>query len=469
MSSSTYNWSQYPQQGLDPLEDLPFLPPHPSVQTPVREIAKTIFDSRGQEIWTCRKFQWGTGKMFTREFAKDLTPFTTSNDLVTTMWSEDYFISTKKDIGLFKNAIKNVGLCFWHLKIADAFKHIANALIIAAGLVVNIELANFFKGLLGIVSSTLKLGFRPVLFVIYLLAAIAKACSGDKERAKELFFKALSNVGLIFKDLITLVTSLGHAIPSWLPIVLTFIFPPAGIALAIVKIASQFTGIFDVLAYGGTALLLYTKAKFAKWEIENYQQSKADGVFGKKRISDAAYQEALEAQQAWERLKTELHPLKSVEGATLATYGINILAQGAATAVDVFAPGAGTLAKYIAYGVTGAAGIGLIAANKKTRRDSAAKPPSMPSPTRTSPPSPTRTRSDSSASDISGISSATLGSGVYSDAYQGRRTNGRTHSSFPKQYVPPSTHRESLSRSQREVAESNPYTTAYAGNVAGMQ
>jgi hypothetical protein len=319
----------------------------------------SIKDAGDRPIWTCRDFDWAYRNPFD-------TVFKRGNDYVTEQWSEDYIIACKNDVGLFKQSIMNIGRSFGDIKWKDetgwnraknvgnafgyAFLHFLNALIVAGKLAINIELANFLKGVFGAVVSGVKTGIHFVLTLVYLFGAgftgIGSALGLCRsELSKELAWESLCNFGFMFKDIASIVTCLGHAIPSWLPIVLTFILPPAGLILGAVKIASKFTGIFDVAAYGGTAALLYAKVVAARADKGNPESEK-----------DLA---------SWEKLKKEIHPCKSLEGAALALYALNVLLEGVATAVDVFAPGAGTAAKYAVYGTLGVTAIGLGVANYK--------------------------------------------------------------------------------------------------------
>jgi hypothetical protein len=224
-------------------------------------------------------------------------------------------------------------------------------------LVIHIEILNFFKGVIGMVISAGKIVQHTIVFAACMLLMVGSLLIGRPDLAKKCFFEMLSNFGFIFKDIVSFVSCLGHSMPSWLPLVVTLVFPPAGIALAILKIASNFTGIFDVMAYGGTGILLYTKAKFAQWDL-----SKGQNI-----------EEANKAIEAWSKLKRELNPVKSLEGGLLTLYGLNVLFEGAATVIDYFAPGAGTLVKYGTYGVLGVAGVGLGSAVYLNKRAQAKK------------------------------------------------------------------------------------------------
>lgn len=301
-----------------------------------RKIDLRTLDGNLHPIWTCQNFKWAYRNPFS-------TILQRGNDYVTEQWSEDFFTGTKQDVGLALEAIANVGRCLKKCHFADAGKHFLNAAAIAVLLGIHIEIANFFKGVIGMVISSGKIVQHSIVSVVCLLASIVSLCLCKPELAKKFFLEALSNFGFIFKDIVSIVSCLGHSIPSWLPLAVMFICPPAGIALAILKIASNFTGIFDVMAYGGTAILLYTKAKFAQWDLSK----------------DGGNEEAKKAVAEWSKLKKELNPLKSLEGAMLALYGLNVLLEGATTVIDVLAPGAGTLAKYATYGALGITAAGL--------------------------------------------------------------------------------------------------------------
>lgn len=304
------------------------------------ELAQRTLDSRGKPIWTHQDFDWA----YRNPLA---TVLKRGNDYVTEQWSEEYIIATKRDVGLFKESIKNVGLSLWHgCHVVDAAKHLVNALAVVAKLALNIEAANFLKGVLGVLISSGKSVFHIVAAAVYLGLTIFSIVLCPS-KTKKLFVEMLCNLGFFVKDLVSIFTCVGHAIPSWLPIAILFICPPAGIALTLVKWASDFTGIFDVMAYGGTAILLGTKAYFAKRDL----------------AKDPNNEEARKATEAWTNLKKELNPFKSIEGAALGLFALNVLTEGAATVVDIFAPGAGTLAKNIRYAVMGGSAVGLGAAN----------------------------------------------------------------------------------------------------------
>lgn len=316
-------------------------------------------DALGKLIWTHKEFNWAV---------RCPTVLNKGNDYVTEMWSEDYFIGCKKGVGLVKEAARSAFASLKKGNICHGLGHTGNMLIVAAKLAVNIELGNLIKGLLGILLSMGKMvqhscaaAFNLVLCLLFLL-------SGQGTEAKKHGLHTLDNFGFIFKDIATMITCIGHAIPSWAPAVVMAVFPPAGVALAVVKIATRFTGAFDVMGYGGTACLLGARAYFAKRQIG--------------KLSGLAKDEAERVVASWESLKKELNPLKSFEGATLAIYGVNILTSAAAAVVDAFVPGAGhavlfgkeTIQKVAGYGVDFAAAGALYGtvALDKTRATAAA-------------------------------------------------------------------------------------------------
>lgn len=346
--------------------DRPMSPAHAASgdKTPdkIGPVAKRYLDAGGRPIWTHQDFDWA----FRNPFA---TVFKRGNDYVTEQWSEDYFIACKKDVGLFKEAVFNIGRSFADITKKDvsaphaigcAFLHLLNALAIAAKLAINIEIANFLKGTFGAVLSSVKAVVHIVLAIVYLILAVGALFAGRFDLVKDFVDEFKANLGFFVKDLASVISCLGHAIPSWLPLVIMILCPPAGLALILLKLASQFTGIFDVAAYSGTAALLYQKVIAAR--------SKPDD------------EESRRSEEAWKRLKRELHPCKSVEGALLTGYALHVLLEGVATVVDAVAPGAGTLTKYAVYGTVGVAEIGLLAAVRKNQTAAKAAKEAPPAP-----------------------------------------------------------------------------------------
>jgi|GEM_PF-3593908 len=302
--------------------------------------------------------------IFTKEFGKELLPFRvdgakdcpiySNNNIVTTLWSEDYVEAGKHNVKLFLDSMGDSWGAIKKGKVVEAIGHLANALVVGLGTLLFVEGLNFLKGVVGMLASAAKLGTRPFLFVGYLVAAILAGCMGKTDLAKKFAMAAFTHFGLMFKDIVSIVTCLGHSIPVWLPWVVMAFCPPAGLALMIVKIASQFTGIFDVMAYVGTGILLGAEAKLAQRQLD-----KADNHL--MTLSAEERKKAEEAVQKWKKIKEELHPFKSKEGAVLAGYGMNLAAQAVATVVDVFVPGVGTAAKYAAYGLAAATTAGCYA------------------------------------------------------------------------------------------------------------
>ena len=304
------------------------------------------------EIWTHKSFDWAirSPKLIEK-----------GNSFVTEQWSEDYFIACKQGMSIVKESLSSALTCLKKGSIGDALKHLANALITLSKLAVNVQLGNFIKGLAGVAISAIKIPQHALGTAFYLLLMIGALISGKADKAKEYFSESISQAGFILKDVVSIITCTGHAIPSWVPAVAAVVCPPAGLALVLLKIASKFTGIFDVMAYGGTATLLGAKAFFAKRTLKTEPHNA----------------EALKTTQAWSDLKKALNPLKSIEGATLATYGAHILATGAETVLDAFVPGASHVAAFgkmalqsvISYGAQGAVGAGLLTAVYRNRNE----------------------------------------------------------------------------------------------------
>ena len=293
-----------------------------------------IKDSLGQQIWTCDQFEWAIG-----DLSKAIGSFD-DNDYVSEMWSTKFFVACKKDMSLAKESLKNFGRCMMKGHPYDASQHLLNALAVALQGAINIEVANLLKGVVGVLVSTVKFTYHTVVAVGSLLLSILTIISAPikgRKMAEEYFETFLNNFGLVGKDLTTALTCLGHAIPAWLPGILLTVCPPAGAALAIVKVLSKFTGISDLVGYGGTGLLLLTKAHKA----------------------DATTEEGKKTIDAWNEFKEELDPRKTSEGAMLSFYAVHITCEAITTGVDAVLPGVGTAAKYGAYGIQALAAGGL--------------------------------------------------------------------------------------------------------------
>ncbi len=256
----------------------------PSKSDKVMELAQRTLDSNGKPIWTHQDFDWAYRNPF-------VAAITRGNDYVTEQWSEDFVIACKRDIGLAKESMTNVGVSLWHSRGVDALAHFANTLAVALKLILHINAGNFLKGVLGIAISSGKSVFHIGAAVVYLTLALISLLLCP-EKTEKLFTEFLSNLGFFVKDLVSSITCAGYAIPSWLPLAILSICPLAGIVLSLVKATSEFTGIFALLAYGGTAMLLCTKAKFAQRDLDK----------------DPNNAEAKKAVASWENLKKELNP-----------------------------------------------------------------------------------------------------------------------------------------------------------------
>ncbi len=275
-------------------------------------------------IWTHKDFNWALEGRVNRKLL-------TENDYATKMWSEEYFSAMKDAIGLAKTSASNMVLSLRNWQFCDAGKHLLNAVIVLIKMGVNIELGNFVKGFVGAFISLGKTVWHTGAVLAHLFGALI--LGGDH------LAKAKENVALILKDIVSLITCVGHAIPSWLPLVLLYAIPPVGVVFSVVKVLAQYTGIFDVLAYGGTAILLYAKYRVAL--------ATPDEEISKKTIA------------AWAKLKNDLNPFKSFEGATLGMYAVHVVMEGVATIASIFLPGVATAITYTSWGIQGAIGVGL--------------------------------------------------------------------------------------------------------------
>ena len=244
------------------------------------------------------------------------TIFAHGNNYVETMWSNDYFIGCKKNLEIAK---KNLKLSCTNIKNGshiEGCKQLLSAVTALMVLGLNVELGNFLKGALGVLISSGKLIVHGAVFTAKTILAMvmtiflfpAVFCN---EKMKEFFMQNCKEIKdsllNIFKDLGSIITCVGHAIPSWLPAALLLTCPPAGVALLIIKQATKFTGIFDLMGYGGTAILL---------KIQQLNASEKDKA---------------EIDAKWEELKKTLNPFGSYEGATIGAFGVHVAATALTT------------------------------------------------------------------------------------------------------------------------------------------
>lgn len=287
-----------------------------------------IVDTNGQKIWTVDQFDGAWHNPLATCAQGTLLG---DNDYITEQWSTNYFTSCKKNAVLVTTAVANA----WkHATLKNIFssdfstsKHLLNACLITSATFMNIEIGNFLRGLIGVGFSSGKAVLHAGAAVGYLGIGLARLLSGE---TKDLG-KALEHAIKTCKDLLSFLTCLGHAIPSWLPLALTLIFPHIGLAAlagcALLTIGSRFTGLSDLVGYGGTAAFLKSKAWHAQKVLDDANATPEAKAKAKKVVAD------------WEYLKHELHPLKSGEGAMLASFGLHVLLESALMPIELVLPG----------------------------------------------------------------------------------------------------------------------------------
>ncbi len=290
-------------------------------------------DTNGQEIWTLNQYD-GAWRNPLASCAKG-TPFG-DNDYVIDQWSTKYFIACKKNAALVKAAVANA----WkHATLKNTFssdfstsKHLLNAFLVTSASFVNIEIGNFLRGLIGIGFSSGKAVLHTGAAVSYLGIGLIRLLSGE---TKDLG-KALEHALKTCKDILSFLTCLGHAIPSWVPFALTLIFPHIGLAAlagcALLTIGSRFTGLSDLIGYGGTAGFLKSKAWHAQKVLDDANSTPEAKAKAKKVVED------------WKYLKHELHPMKSGEGAMLASFGLHVVLEAALMPIEWVVPGFSSIA-----------------------------------------------------------------------------------------------------------------------------
>jgi len=313
-------------------------------------------DSQGREIWTSDNYDWAWCDPFA-------SAFTQGNDFVTEQWSVEFAVASKKNAGLTGASFRNFASSMYYGQGSDASKHLANGLMLLGMGFVNIEIANFIKGVIGTLISTVKLPVHMVASVAYFLGTLACALNSNPDEATEYLNEALSNLGFSAKDIISIISCLGHSIPSWLPTLILYTSPPTGTTLSIVKFLSKFTGIPDVAGYGGGALLLYAKTKIAQWDLAHSS-------------SPQLKREATKTIEAWNHMKAELNPTQSYEGALLSLSSVHIICEVGTSLLKAFIPSLDSTIKYTAYAVQTLAAIILTSMVYKNK--TAESPPIVP-------------------------------------------------------------------------------------------
>ncbi len=306
----------------------------------------TASQEKKYRLLTVKDFDWALKNPVKSIFVKHA-------NYVAEQWSPEYFTACKHNMRLTKRAFA----FSWHaLKQGDyahGFKQLGHALGIGAVNVVNIQLVNFFKGVIGVLISAARcavfgaVAVGSILGMVLVVVGFFSGFGGGDLMAQLWVLVGLAAWGFtgMFQDLANMIASLGHGIPAWLPPlilactgvgILAIPFVSAGLELA-----KNMTGIFDLIGYGGTALILGSKAWFAKRVLKGNPEDPT----------------ALKTVAAWNHMKKELHPLKSFEGALLTGFAVNVIATGVGIALRMI-PGVGPLvAKVVEWAPKG---LGLI-------------------------------------------------------------------------------------------------------------
>lgn len=318
-------------------------------------MSDTTVEQNNASLWTLRDFDWGIkgsdgesvkgalGAFSAMKASGDLALSALSaknllaaNTTIKDLWSVDYFVASKRDVGMWKDSMCNAGSAIKDGRIGDAAKHLVNALGIAGQLFVHVEVMNFVKGLLGTLVSTLKIPAHAIAGVTMLILlpilggsylATGSLGKDDNPVAKlvlylsETFGLPIENedgsaidmkaygaqvakmFSYIGKDVVSAIACFGHMIPSWVPPVLMALNPPAGALLLTIKFLTKFAGVTDLSGYGFSSLLLSTEAWRMPWDKHEGLKI-PDGV--EENLDDF---EGL--QQLWDNLRAPLTKEKS--------------------------------------------------------------------------------------------------------------------------------------------------------------
>lgn len=157
----------------------------------------------------------------------------------------------------------------------------------------HVEVANFFKGIIGIIGTIPRLIKHTVLFPLYLLAFIVLVpfayigtifCNEKiaDEFAITILKGFLSNFGGMIKDIATIVASAGHSVAFWVPMVIAMLPVPgssgaaAGVFIAMLKgfgSLSSMPGVFDLMANVGSFIVLNLDSFFLNNELNRLIES----------------------------------------------------------------------------------------------------------------------------------------------------------------------------------------------------
>jgi hypothetical protein len=332
-----------------------------------KPLVQEAVDTNGKKIWTIRQFDTGWRNPLA---VCKRGGWLGANDYVIDQWSTDYFIAGKKNISSIKTSFSNA----WeHATLKNIFstdfstsKHVLNAGLVMGAAFANVELGNFLKGVGGIGFSVGKAVLHSGAALGFLGSGLLRLFCGETKHLS----KALDQIILMFQDLLSILTCVGHAIPSWLPLALTLIFPHIGLAAlagcAILKMGSKFTGLSDLIGYGGTAGFLKAKALAAQKVLDDVN------------ATPAAIADAQKVLKDWEHLKSELNPTTSGEGALLTAFGIHVVFEAALMPIEFFVPGFSAIAipcfqglslvNAISWGIPAATCVGFAGYRKHKKR-----------------------------------------------------------------------------------------------------
>jgi hypothetical protein len=250
------------------------------------------------------------------------------NTYVREAWSVNTMLATKRNWDLIGESS------------ATGWRKVVNTVLCVAGTYfVNVSGCNFVKGVIGVGYSTVKFAAHTVAFgPLLVLCILSLGLHSDVRKLTAGYFK------FMMVDLLSIGACVGHIIPFWVPMLASALLAPhitiPAIALiyGVVKLATQYTGFADMLAYIPTALILAEAGhRSSREDQENAFDSIPEGE-----------KEGL--QQQGKLLRRELNPLNSAGGAfVVGGLMVHVVSAALATAVDAFAPGVGSTALTIGH------------------------------------------------------------------------------------------------------------------------
>ncbi|MDE3045180.1 MAG: hypothetical protein KGJ02_00840 [Verrucomicrobiota bacterium] len=245
------------------------------------------------------------------------------------------------------------------LQLIKAGKQFINLVLIGLK-AVSVEAGNLIKGSLGIGICLTKGGINLSKSAKYFLLAILYYLLLQPKEAKKLLSESWTHLKFSGKDLLSTLVCIGQACPAWLPIFILFVCPPAGVALFIMQILVKYTGLTGILAYGGSAGLLFSDSVEMSKKKERLEQRITQGEsLTADEIKEL--EEARKIHTAWKKLKKELHPFKD-NTATFITFLLaRVVIEFTAAMLNLMFPGLGEIFQWTAYGLEGASALGLAA------------------------------------------------------------------------------------------------------------